>query len=181
MKSHVLAHDLGTTGNKATLFDGAGTVEPGTVMSFAATDAAPKVMRYWDFAFAETAPARDEAGMVDELDRLFTQAVNRQLVSDVPVGAYLSGGIDSGSIVAIAAKQLPLMSTFTVGFDLNSASGMELAFDERELALVGIRRSQVILAFGQQNGLAAQVIEALDDARRDHGLGQFDRITRQRG
>ena len=46
--------------------------------------------------------------------------------------------------------------------------------DKRELALVGIRRPQVILAFCQQNGLAAEVIEALDNARCNQGLGQLE-------
>jgi asparagine synthase (glutamine-hydrolysing) len=65
---------------------------------------------------------------------LFRQAVSRQMISDVDVGSYLSGGMDSGSITALAAKQLPFMRTFTVGFDLNSASGVELGFDERSKA-----------------------------------------------
>ena len=76
----------------------------------------------------------DKADALDELDRLFQQAVNRQLVSDVEVGSYLSGGMDSGSITALAAAQVPFMRTFTVGFDLNSASGVELGYDERSKA-----------------------------------------------
>jgi asparagine synthase (glutamine-hydrolysing) len=71
---------------------------------------------------------------VEELDRLFRQAVNRQLVSDVELGAYLSGGMDSGSITAIAASHFPNLKSFTCGFDLSSASGIELAFDERTKA-----------------------------------------------
>lgn len=65
---------------------------------------------------------------------MFVQAVSRQLVSDVDVGSYLSGGIDSGSVTAIAARQLPYIKTFTCGFDLHSASGIELGYDEREAA-----------------------------------------------
>ena len=91
-------------------------------------------IRYWDFDFHEADNPALEEEYVEELDRLFRQAVNRQLVSDVEIGSYLSGGMDSGSITAIAATQLPYIKTFTCGFDLHSASGLELGFDEREKA-----------------------------------------------
>ena len=91
-------------------------------------------IRYWDFDFREPEQKEGETEYIEELDRLFRQAVNRQLVSDVDVGSYLSGGMDSGSITAIAATQLPYIKTFTCGFDLYSASGLEMAFDEREKA-----------------------------------------------
>jgi asparagine synthase (glutamine-hydrolysing) len=91
-----------------------------------------QVSRFWDFNFREPEQRADETEYIEELDRLFRQAVNRQLVSDVDVGAYLSGGMDSGSITSVAASQLPYIKTFTCGFDLHSASGLELGFDERE-------------------------------------------------
>ena len=91
--------------------------------------------RYWDFHFCETQePAGKPEEIEEELDRLIRQAVNRQLVSDVDVGSYLSGGMDSGSITALAATQLPYIRTFTCGFDLHSASGLELGCDERQKA-----------------------------------------------
>lgn len=90
--------------------------------------------RYWDFDFQEPEHPASEKEYVEELDRLFSQAVNRQLVSDVEIGSYLSGGMDTGSITAIAATRLPYVKTFTCGFDLHSASGLELGFDEREKA-----------------------------------------------
>ncbi|MFM2062301.1 MAG: hypothetical protein RLZZ507_1971 [Cyanobacteriota bacterium] len=90
--------------------------------------------RYWDYDFVEPEKLKDEREYIEELDRLFRQAVKRQLVSDVDVGAYLSGGMDSGSITAIAATELPYLKTFTCGFDLHSASGLELGFDERNKA-----------------------------------------------
>ncbi|KWT91564.1 asparagine synthase (glutamine-hydrolyzing) [Candidatus Magnetominusculus xianensis] len=93
-----------------------------------------KIVRYWDYDFAEPETADDENAYIEELDRLFCQAVSRQLVSDVDIGSYLSGGVDSGSITAIAARHLPYIKTFTCGFDLRSASGIELNFDERRSA-----------------------------------------------
>jgi asparagine synthase (glutamine-hydrolysing) len=89
---------------------------------------------YWDFSFAEPdSPLRDEE-YIEEVDRLFQRAVSSQLVSDVDIGAYLSGGMDSGSVTALAARQLPYIKSFTCGFDLNSASGVELNYDERAAA-----------------------------------------------
>ena len=90
------------------------------------------IQRYWDFNFREPDEGGDLNAYSEELDRLLQQAVIRQLVSDVDVGSYLSGGMDSGTITAIAATQLPYLKTFTCGFDLHSASGLELGFDERE-------------------------------------------------
>lgn len=91
-------------------------------------------IRYWDFHFVEPENPLQDNEYEEELDRLFRQAVCRQLISDVEIGAYLSGGMDSGSITAIAASQLPYIKSFTCGFDLHSASGLELLFDEREKA-----------------------------------------------
>lgn len=90
--------------------------------------------KYWDYHFEEPQHQVDEREYLEELDRLFQQAISRQLTSDVDIGAYLSGGMDSGSVTALAAKQLPYIKSFTCGFDLNSASGVELGYDERNIA-----------------------------------------------
>lgn len=87
--------------------------------------------RYWDYRFWEPDQSASKEEYVEELNRLFAQAVDRQLVSDVEIGSYLSGGMDSGSITAVAAKNIDNLKSFTCGFDLSSASGIELAFDER--------------------------------------------------
>lgn len=96
--------------------------------------AAMQWVRYWDYHFTEPQERVSRQEYIEELDRLFRQAVNRQLVSDVELGAYLSGGMDSGSITAIASQSFSNLKTFTCGFDLSSASGIELAFDERQKA-----------------------------------------------
>jgi asparagine synthase (glutamine-hydrolysing) len=90
--------------------------------------------RYWDFDFTEPNTHLTEDEYLEELDYLFNNAVKRQMVSDVELGAYLSGGIDSGSISAVAAGEQSYIKSFTCGFDLSSASGLELTFDERATA-----------------------------------------------
>ncbi|MCC8952077.1 asparagine synthase (glutamine-hydrolyzing) [Bradyrhizobium sp. Pear77] len=102
-----------------------------TISPEAGSGTQPRLTRYWDYTFQEPETARSEAEYQDELDHLIQQAVKRQLVSDVDIGAYLSGGLDSGTVTAIAARSLSYMRTFTCGFDLSSVSGMELQYDER--------------------------------------------------
>jgi asparagine synthase (glutamine-hydrolysing) len=117
-----------------TLFSGVRTLEPGHTLTISLRSGRRQLRRYWDFHFAEQDSGASDTEYVEELDRLFRQAVERQLVADVAVGAYLSGGMDSGSITAVAASSLPYLATFTGGFDLTSATGLELGFDERKQA-----------------------------------------------
>jgi asparagine synthase (glutamine-hydrolysing) len=131
-------------------------------------EAAPE--QYWDFDFSEGETACDAREYVEELDRLFQAAVERQLVSDVPVGAYLSGGMDSGSITAVAAKSLPYLATFTIGFDLSSASGLELGFDERQKAEAMSYRFRTehyesVLKAGDMERCLSKVVWHLEDLR----------------
>ncbi|MFH0873030.1 MAG: asparagine synthase (glutamine-hydrolyzing), partial [bacterium] len=118
-----------------TLFAGIRILPAGTYMRVPlGAKKLPGLQRYWDYHFVEPENPREEQEYLEELARLFRQAVQRHLVSDVDLGAYLSGGMDSGSIAAVAATQLPYFKTFTCGFDLHSASGLEIGFDERERA-----------------------------------------------
>ncbi len=118
-----------------TLFDGVRLLPAGNYLQIRADVRwTPSPVRYWDYDFVESTERASDGEYLEELDRLFKQAVSRQLVSDVELGSYLSGGMDSGSITAIAARQIPDLKSFTCGFDLRSASGLELSFDERQAA-----------------------------------------------
>jgi len=126
--------------------------------------------QYWDFDFRETEEQIGENEYVEELDRLFKQAVNRQLVSDVEVGAYLSGGIDSGSITAIAAPQIPYIKTFTCGFDLSSVSGIEIGYDERKKAehmsyLFKSEHYEMVLKAGDMERVLSKLASHLEEPR----------------
>jgi asparagine synthase (glutamine-hydrolysing) len=126
--------------------------------------------QYWDFDFSEPTVLFDPAEYEEELDRLFRQAVSRQLVSDVPIGSYLSGGIDSGSITAIAAQQIQDLKTFTIGFDLNSASGIELGYDERSSAeymsyLFKTEHYEMVLKAGDMERCMKDLVWHLEEPR----------------
>lgn len=89
---------------------------------------------WWDFNFSEPDETMSFEDAVRETERLFRQAVVRQLIADVPVGGYLSGGMDSGSITAIASQHIDRFTTFTAGFDMSSVTGVEANYDERRNA-----------------------------------------------
>ncbi len=89
---------------------------------------------WWDYDFSNTDDHMSFEDARSETERLFSNAVARQMVSDVPVGSYLSGGIDSGSISVLASRHVPRLYTFTCGFDMSQVTGVEANYDERREA-----------------------------------------------
>ncbi len=115
-------------------------LEPGCVLSVSATGLADKTVQinsYWRFTDAVrrglAAPIQSETEAVAALESALREAVALQAVADVPLGAFLSGGVDSSAIVALMQAQSSRpVQTFTVGFD-------EAGFDESPHALAVAR------------------------------------------
>lgn len=101
-----------------TLFQGVRKVPPGCVLHVDA-DARETVQRYWEPPRPGTVLDLTPAEAVLTVDERLRQAVRESLVADVPVGAYLSGGLDSSLVVALAAREVAPapVATFTAGFD----------------------------------------------------------------
>lgn len=153
-----------------TLFKGVHLLPPGSAMAIDVGKGRQEPRQYWTFAFHGQEKGLTEADAATELRRLFQQAVGRQLVSDVDVGAYLSGGLDSGSITAVAASMQPYIRTFTCGFDLSSASGMEVYFDERrdaEMMSARFRTEQyeMVLKAGDMERAMPALVRHLEEPR----------------
>ena len=111
----------------ATIFRDVAKLAPGHRLEI--DGAGAKVRRYWDLAdiarrAQQDCDRRPEAEIVEELDGLLADAVKRQMVSDVPIGAFLSGGIDSSTVVALMQRAASRpVKTFSIGF-------RERGFDE---------------------------------------------------
>src|SRR5664279_1865243 len=106
-----------------TIYEGVHKLEPGTVLTVP-WGGEPKYERFWDARqVAHAGLANPNHGsdreLTDELEALLTDAVRRRMIADVPLGAFLSGGIDSSTVVALmkAADAGPV-KTFTIGFDI---------------------------------------------------------------
>lgn len=115
--------------------------------------------RYWRFQW-NTANPLPESECVDALDAALQDAVKSHLVADVPFGAFLSGGVDSSTIVAFAARELDLpLRTFCVGFDLPTHD--ERAFARRVAEIVGTDH--------QEQELGLDALELLPTLVRHYG------------
>lgn len=104
------------------IYEGIAKLEPGMLLQVSLAEQAPQTTRYWDFvATVRAARARPFAGTpeqaVDALEVLLKGAIGQQMVSDVPLGAFLSGGIDSSTVVALMQSQSNRpIKTYTIGF-----------------------------------------------------------------
>ena len=95
-----------------------------------------KLTQYWDLTFpaANQAYARSEADLTDEVRERFRRSVEAQMVSDVPIGAFLSAGLDSSSIVAMMARATKQpVRTYTITFPRKYRVG-ETTLDDPEVA-----------------------------------------------
>ncbi|MDB0048178.1 asparagine synthase (glutamine-hydrolyzing) [Burkholderiaceae bacterium] len=108
----------GFVGGGRTVYEAISQLPAGHLASFTLPVCAPpRMTRYWTLPVVEQIPHASEEELIDELDALLLDAVRLRLRSDVPVGVFLSGGLDSSLIAALAARisSKPLL-TFTIGF-----------------------------------------------------------------
>ena len=95
-----------------TFFKSIKRVLPGEYLAVPLDDPRPKAFRYYRPNLGKTVRTSD-----DELAGLIEQSVESRLIADVPVGVFLSGGLDSSIVAAIAAKKQPHIQTFSMGFE----------------------------------------------------------------
>ena len=152
-----------------TLFRGIHVLPAGTYLQLGLeSSAAPPKPTPYHHGFASSCVESEVSD--SDVAECFAAAVRRQLVSDVPVGAFLSGGMDSGSIVAVAARSIPRLTTFTGGFDLTNVSGIEQGFDERPMAealsyLFQTEHYAVVLHAGDMPAAMEKISWHVDDPR----------------
>jgi asparagine synthase (glutamine-hydrolysing) len=123
-------HATGPAMSDRTLFDGVHQVPPGHYLT--ATTNGMQILRYWEFYYPPAdklvADTRGESAFVEEFAAVFEEAVRLRMRADVPVGCYLSGGLDSCSVLGFAARlcSTPIQA-FTLTFD-------QAAYDEGDIA-----------------------------------------------
>ena len=130
----------------------------------------PVVRRYWDLPFPETHTPRREEEAAEELRALLLRAVKRRLMSDVPLGVFLSGGIDSSTVVALmaAAGGHGGIKSFSIGFS-------DASFDETSHARVvaqkfGTEHHEDRLTPQSMIGILPEVMRMMDEPLADASI-----------
>jgi asparagine synthase (glutamine-hydrolysing) len=115
----------GTSGDE-TLFAGVKRLLPGHTLVW--KDGKIDIREYWDLEFEPKHEPQSDAGYVEEWRDLFEESVRLRLMSDVPLGMFLSGGIDSSAIAAMMSRMVDEpIKTFSVGFADREANELEYA------------------------------------------------------
>lgn len=115
----------GTSGDE-TLFSGVKRLMPGHTLTW--SDGRIEIREFWDLSFEPKHEDRSDAEYIEEWRELFRQSVELRLMADVPLGMFLSGGIDSSAIAAMMSTMVKEpIKTFSVGFSEREANELEYA------------------------------------------------------
>ncbi len=137
-----------------TLWEDAYKLPGGSHLTYDIVTGETKIVRYWRFTIEpdEALGTRPEGSLAEELRALLFQATRRRLMSDVPLGVFLSGGIDSSAVLAgvKSGREPQAVNTFTIGFN-------EPSFDESEHA------AAVARAFGTAHAMQRVELQAARD------------------
>jgi asparagine synthase (glutamine-hydrolysing) len=131
-----------------------------------------RVDKYWDFVIEpfDTAPANPEAEWGEQLVELLSAAVKRRLMSEVPLGFFLSGGIDSSSVAALATRHMDKgrMNTFSIGFE--EATFDESVYASQVAAMLGTNHHSDVLSLDKARALLPDIVARLDEPMGDSSL-----------
>ena len=151
------------------IVEGCEKLPGGCTLTYDLCDGRCEVKRYWRFALEPERAwvDRPEAELAEELRALIVQATRRRLTADVPLGFFLSGGVDSSAVLAAAARSTPpeRLRAFTLGFS-------EPSFDESDAArrvgaALGIEHAVEVLDLATAKAQALDVLSRLDEPSAD--------------
>ncbi|MGC1481223.1 MAG: asparagine synthase C-terminal domain-containing protein, partial [Chthoniobacterales bacterium] len=152
------------------ILDGVAQLPAGHNLVFDLAEGLPQVTRYWEYLLEPSDDARSEDDLADELLTLIESAVKRRLMADVPLGIFLSGGVDSSLIAALAARHVPVgaLRTFSIGF--TEPSFDELPFADRVASLLGTDHHTETLDLDKALACLPEIFDRLDQPQGDSSL-----------
>jgi asparagine synthase (glutamine-hydrolysing) len=162
---------FGSVSEPVTMLEGVFSLPPGHRMLVYVPDRRriPRTHPWWDPrrspAAKDPKKPRDFSGAVQQVRPLLQDAVRAHLIADVPVGLFLSSGLDSGAIAALAAREHPGIQSFTLAFPGTDCDESEMT--RRVAAHCGTQHKEVPLDGGAVVSRIGEVLGALDQPSAD--------------
>lgn len=149
-----------------TIWKGIRKLPPGHTLSLCGTGAEPVIERYWDINFS-SGEGTYSARHLEEFSELFLDSVRHRLIADVPVGIFLSGGLDSSAVAAAVAEvhNAPL-STFSVAFS-RGGEFSELQYAREVAGVFGTDHHEVVIDEHDFMQLLPQLVWLTDEPMAD--------------
>ncbi len=161
-----------------TLHSGVRRLESGCYARIRPGTAAPDTTRYFVPRFAATPITRDtEQARYDEITAVLEDSVAKHMRADVTVGAFLSGGIDSTAIAALAIRHNPRLITFTTGFEREGFSEIDVAVASAEA--IGARHVAKVVAPDEFVAALPEIVWYLDEPVADPALVPLFFVARE--
>jgi asparagine synthase (glutamine-hydrolysing) len=138
---------FGYVSDHRTLFAGIRKLMPGHFLRLDLNSPTPepRVERYWDIPSPSVAEPRGDQDWINECRQRVEETVRMRLMSDVPLGVFLSGGVDSSAIAALASRMMPdRLNTFSVGYREEVYS--ELRYARRVAGHIGSNHHEVVVS-----------------------------------
>ncbi len=143
-----------------TILEGVRKLAPGTKLTV--QNGSYRIERYYQFKPVPFAPAKSAEEATEELLALYKQAIKRQLISDVPVGLLLSGGIDSGLLLALMNLNGSSWPTYTVGYGTSYADD-ELADGAETARILSSKHTSLKITKAIFNEALPKIVSALEE------------------
>lgn len=151
-----------------TLFRDVGQLSPAHVLTWQAEDGA-RTHRYWKPAAPTETPNGSRHELQTETRRLLENSLKTRLIADVPVGVFLSGGLDSALIAALTARYSPHpIRTFTVGYDVGDVN--ELGPAQVTARMLGSQHEELVLSSSEVVRRVPSLLAALDQPLGDPAI-----------
>lgn len=153
----------GYISNDLSIFENCFKLPPGHYLKFDLQTKDIEIKQYWSILPFFQAPKfqKSENELVDELEELLVEAFKYRMVGDVPVGVFLSGGIDSSVVAAILQKHYGDINTFTIGF--HEAKYNEADWAKRVAKYLGTNHTERYLHVDDAKGILEKFVDIYDE------------------
>jgi len=160
---------LGYVSGESSILEDVRQLAPGHLLTWEAESPAPRIERYWTLPQPPATDGRHRRELAAELELLLRQAVRSRLIADVPVGVFLSGGLDSTLVATLAAQEhAGGLRTFNVAYAAGQVNEDRAA--RRTAERLGAEHAELVLGDGEVRRLVPAALARLDQPNGDPAL-----------